>query len=196
MKKITEREKRKRGLKRGTPQTADFFFFLRKCFFQKKKTKQLRPKKKILSTREKKKKKTWNFWKKETRKKKMNTWNTWQGKMKKCEENLQNLRSVLRFLSSHAKSVTISRICRCCCNFFRGNPRRSSWFYFGMCVFLKKFNNQLWRVTVFLKKSDNFYWTYHKNTHFATKNVFAEDSSQECDNPCCQTMRSWYWYER
>ena len=38
-------------------------------------------------------------------------------------------------MDSPAKSSTISRVYRCCCNFFRQNPRRFPWFCFGMCLF-------------------------------------------------------------
>ena len=57
-------------------------------------------------------------------------------KMKKNRENskMRDLRRFLRVLSSHAKSSTISRVCRCCCISFRRNPRRFPSFS-GMCVF-------------------------------------------------------------
>ena len=39
------------------------------------------------------------------------------------------------------------------------------------CVsFPRKINNPFWSVTVFPKKSDNFHWTWNKNTHFPDEN--------------------------
>ena len=41
-------------------------------------------------------------------------------------------------MDSHAKSSTISRVYRCCCNLFRQNPLRFPSFCFGMCLFPKE----------------------------------------------------------
>ena len=39
------------------------------------------------------------------------------------------------------------------------------------CVsFLSKNNKPFWEVIVFQKKSDNFHWTWNKNTHFTDEN--------------------------
>ena len=39
------------------------------------------------------------------------------------------------------------------------------------CVsFPRKINNPFWVVIVFPKKSDNFHWTWNKNTHFSDEN--------------------------
>ena len=39
------------------------------------------------------------------------------------------------------------------------------------CVsFPRKINNPFWVVIVFPKKSDNFHWTWNKNTHFTDEN--------------------------
>ena len=39
------------------------------------------------------------------------------------------------------------------------------------CVsFQRKINNPFWGVIVFPKKSDNFHWTWNKNTHFTDEN--------------------------
>ena len=39
------------------------------------------------------------------------------------------------------------------------------------CVsFPRKINNPFWEVSVFQKKSDNFHWTWNKNTHFFNEN--------------------------
>ena len=39
------------------------------------------------------------------------------------------------------------------------------------CVsFQRKINNPFWGVIVFPKKSDNFHWTWNKNTHFSDEN--------------------------
>ena len=62
--------------------------------------------------------------------------------MKKNEEtsrNMKNKREISEdfhsFLSSHEKSSTIFRAYRCCCNFFRRNPRRFPCFCFRNVCF-------------------------------------------------------------
>ena len=45
------------------------------------------------------------------------------------KKNVKSLK-ISKVLSSHAKSSTISRVCRCCYNFFRRNHRRFPWFCF------------------------------------------------------------------
>ena len=56
--------------------------------------------------------------------------------MKKNEKmkKMKNEKSKKK-LDSDAKSFRISKVYRCCCNFFRQNPRRFQWFCFGMCLF-------------------------------------------------------------
>ena len=57
-------------------------------------------------------------------------------------------------LDSHAKSSTISRVYRCCCNFFVEILDVSE------CVsFQWKINNPFFGEGGFPKKSDNFHWT-------------------------------------
>ena len=58
----------------------------------------------------------------------------WGGENEKMKKNDEK-RKKNEKMDSHAKSSTISRVYRCCCNFFRQNPRRFPWFCFGMCLF-------------------------------------------------------------
>ena len=70
-------------------------------------------------------------------------------------------------MDSHAKSSTISRIYRCCCNFFRQNPRRFPWFCFGMCLFPEenqqpvlggqRFSEEKWQFSLDVKQKHTFY---------------------------------------
>ena len=69
--------------------------------------------------------------------------------------------------SSHAKSSTISRVYRCCCNFFRQNHRRFSWFCFGMCLLTEeneqpvlgcnRFSEEKWQFSLDVKQKHTFY---------------------------------------
>ena len=54
------------------------------------------------------------------------------------------------------KTSTISRLYRCCCNFFRQNPRRFPGFVSECVSFPRKINNPFCGLTVFPKKSDKF----------------------------------------
>ena len=70
-------------------------------------------------------------------------------------------------MDSHAKSSTISRVYRCCCNFFRQNPRRFPWFCFGMCLFPEenqqpvlggnRFSEEKWQFSFDVKQKHTFY---------------------------------------
>ena len=77
------------------------------------------------------------------------------GKMKKKEEKMQKQMHKKEnenceiFGDFNATSVTISKVCRCCCNFFAKSSTMSM-IFFGMCFFTKKINNPFWKVTVFL----------------------------------------------
>ena len=59
---------------------------------------------------------------------KIKKWKKWK-KVKKWK--IEKMKK----LDSDAKSWTISRVYRCCWNFFRQNPQRFPWFCFGMCLF-------------------------------------------------------------
>ena len=131
----------------------------------------------------KKKWKNEKKWKKKTEKnmkqckkmKKMKKWKNgkkWKMKKKneKNREKWWKKTEKWKKMGSHAKSSTISRVYRCCCNFFRQNPRRLPWFCFGMCLFPKENQQPVLGVIVFQKKSDNFHWTWNKNTHFTDEN--------------------------
>ena len=56
--------------------------------------------------------------------------------------------------SSHAKSLTISMVCRCCCNFFFVEILDEFHdFVSGMCPFPEENNQQpIWGLTVFYKE--------------------------------------------
>ena len=86
-------------------------------------------------------------------------------KMKKNDEKRKNKK-----LDSHAKSSTISRVYRCCCNFFRQNPRRFPWFCFGMCLFPKENQQPVFGCNRFSEEKWQFHWTWNKNTHFSDEN--------------------------
>ena len=66
---------------------------------------------------------------------------------------------------------TNSRVYHCCCNFFRRNHRR-----FPMILF-RNVSLSRWKSTTnfgvspfFQGKSDNFHWTWNKNTHLSDEN--------------------------
>ena len=111
-------------------------------------------------------------WKKFKKKEKMKKWKKWKKKKKtkKKWRKMMKKERKMEKLDSHAKSSTISRIYRCCCNFFRQNPRRFPWFFSECVSFPREINNPFWVVIVFPKKSDNFHWTWNKNTHFTDEN--------------------------
>ena len=113
---------------------------------EKNKKKQQHWKNKKQKTKEKRKRKNKKTWKKA----KMQKWTKETKKHRKCE----NSSEFSGFLSSHAKSSIISRVCRCCCNFVQWNPQRFPWL-FGMCgkiffgrvvppIFLGKFRILPW----------------------------------------------------
>ena len=70
-------------------------------------------------------------------------------------------------LASHAISSTMSRVYRCCCNFFRQNPRRFPWFCFGMCLFREenqqpvlgghRFSEEKWQFALDVKQKYTFH---------------------------------------
>ena len=70
-------------------------------------------------------------------------------------------------IASDAKSSTISRVYRCCCNFFRQTPRRFPWFCFGMCLFPEenqqpvlggnRFSKEKWQFSLDAKQKHTFY---------------------------------------
>ena len=113
--------------------------------------------------------KTWKNEKKWKMKKKKEKWKKWKNekKTKKMEKNDEKKKEKWRNLASHAKSSTISRVYRCCCNFFRQNPRRFPWFCFGMCLFLKenqqpvlggnRFSEEKWQFSLDVKQKHTFY---------------------------------------
>ena len=83
------------------------------------------------------------------------------------EKNDEKRKKNEKKLDSHAKSSTISRIYRCCCNFFRQNPRRFPWFCFGMCLFPEenqqpvlggnRFSEEKWQFSLDVKQKHTFY---------------------------------------
>ena len=118
-----------------------------------------------IEKKEKKKKKKGKYekkWKNEKKWKKMKKWKktkNWRKMMKKERK--------MKKIDSHAKSSTISRIYRCCCNFFRQNPRRFPWFCFGMCLFpeenqqpvlgCNRFSEEKWQFSLDVKQKHTFY---------------------------------------
>ena len=65
----------------------------------------------------------------------------------------------MKKLDSHAKSSTISRVYRCCCNFFVKILDDFHDFVSECVSFPRKINNPFWGVIVFPKKSGNCHWT-------------------------------------
>ena len=76
----------------------------------------------------------------------------------------------MKKLDSHAKSSTVSKVYRCCCNFFVKILDDFHDFVSECVSFQRKINNPFWGVSVFPTKSDNFHWTCNKNTHFTDEN--------------------------
>ena len=104
-------------------------------------------------------------WKKMKKMKKMKKWKKKTKKMEKKDEKRK--KNEKKKKDSHAKSSTISRIYRCCCNFFRQNPRRFPWFCFGMCLFPEenqqpvlggnRFSEEKWQFSLDVKQKHTFY---------------------------------------
>ena len=65
----------------------------------------------------------------------------------------------MKKMDSHAKSSTISSVYRCCCNFFRQNPRRFPYIFFVMCLFAEENQQPVLGGNRFSEESDNFHWT-------------------------------------
>ena len=131
-----------------------------------------------------KKWKKWKKWKneinakkmrkKEKMKKKRKNWKKWKikkkwkkkKKTKKMEKNDEKTKKNEK-MDSHAKSSTISRVYRCCCNFFRQNHRRFPWFCFGMCLFHEenqqpvlgsnRFSEEKWQFSLDVTQKHTFY---------------------------------------
>ena len=81
-------------------------------------------------------------------------------KLKKNEEDFAKCeisKDFFRFLSLHAKSWTISRICRCCCCTI-------SMIFSGVCFFPEESQQPILGVSVFPKWQ--FYWTWNKEHTF------------------------------
>ena len=137
----------------------------------KKKWKKWKYEKKWKNEKNEKMKKNekWKKWKKwEKRKKWKNMKNEKNEKMKKkWRKMMKKERKIKKKMDSHAKSSTISRIYRCCCNFFRRNPRRFPWFCFGMCLFPEenqqpvlegnRFSEEKWQFSLDVKQKHTFY---------------------------------------
>ena len=102
--------------------------------------------------KKKKNMKKWKKWKNNGKKekwKKMKKWKKWK-KMKKIKKFLKmekiekNEKKWLKMMKKRKKMKKFAftrkifhdfQVYRCCCNFFRQNPRRFPWFCFGMCLF-------------------------------------------------------------
>ena len=54
--------------------------------------------------------------------------------------------------------MTISRVCRCCCNFFRRNPERRPCFFFSECVFPCENQQPSWGHTHFKEANQLFFF--------------------------------------
>ena len=102
--------------------------------------------------------------------KKMKKWKKmekWKKKKTKKFRKMMKKERKMKKLDSHAKSSTISRVYRCCCNFFRQNPRRFPWFCFGMCLFPEEnqqpvlrshgFSEEKWQFSLDVKQKHTFY---------------------------------------
>ena len=84
-------------------------------------------------------------------------------KMKKNDEKERKMKK----LDSHAKSSTISRVYRCCCNFFSSKSRRFPWFCIGMCLFpnenqqpvleCNRFSEEKWQFSLDMKQRHTFF---------------------------------------
>ena len=108
----------------------------------------------------------WKKWKNEKKTKK------WKKKKKneKIEKNWWKEKEKWKKLDSHAKSSTISRVYRCCCIFFVKIFDDFHDFVSECVSFPRKINNPFWVGSVFPEKSDNFHWTWNKNTHVTDEN--------------------------
>ena len=104
-------------------------------------------------------------------------------KKRKNEETWLTMKT-WRNLASHAKSTTISRVCRCCCYFFRRSHRRFPWFS-EECVFFPKENQQpvlgghrfserQWQFSVDVKQKHTFY--RRKSTNNIAKVSFSNNN--------------------
>ena len=110
--------------------------------------------------------KKWKKMKNEKNEKMKNEKNKKMKKKDKMNENDEK-RKKNEKMDSHAKSSTISRIYRCCCNFFRQNLRRFPWFCFGMCLFPdenqqpvlggNRFSEEKWQFSKDVKQKHTFY---------------------------------------
>ena len=103
-------------------------------------------------------------WKNEINEKWKKKRKKWRKIMKKTKKNEK--------MDSPAKSSTISRVYRCCRNFFRQNPRQFPRFCFGMCLFPdenqqpvlggNRFSEEKWQFSLDVKQKHTFYrrkWT-------------------------------------
>ena len=86
-------------------------------------------------------------------------------KNEKMKKNDEKKKKKNEKMDSHAKSSTISRVYRWCCNFFLKILNDFHDFVSECVSFPKKINNPFWGVTVIPKRSDKFHWTWIKNTH-------------------------------
>ena len=116
------------------------------------------------------KKRKWRKLKKMKKNQKMTKMKKWKKKekMKKTKENEEKSKNdknekMKEKWRKMAKSLKISSL-------HTQNPRRFSWFCLGMCLFPQENQQPVLGLTVFPKKSDNFHWTWNKNTHFTDEN--------------------------
>ena len=80
-------------------------------------------------------------------------------KRTKMEKNDEKRKKNEKKLDSDAKSSTISKVYRCCCNCFVKILDDFHDFVSECVSFPRKINNPFWGLTVFPKKSDNCHWT-------------------------------------
>ena len=155
----------------------------------KKKKNEVNEKKRKMRKNEKMEK--WKKWKtvfqkkkrKNEKRKKMKTWK----KNEKMEKNDAKTKKNEK-MDSDAKSSTISKVYRCCCNFFRQNPLRFQWFCFGMCLFPEENQQHVLRGQLFFsRKVTIFIGRETKHTFYrrkSTKIKFAKVSP--CNNNICK----------
>ena len=133
-----------------------------------------------------KKKEKMEKWKKNEKMKKMKKWKKWEKmkkwkkkwkneKIKKKWKNEKNEKKTKKMEKNDEKRKKNEK------NWIHTqNPRRFPGFtvvvvtffvkILGMCLFPEENQQPVLGVIVFPKKSDNFHWTWNKNTHFTDEN--------------------------
>ena len=118
----------------------------------------------------------WQKMKEHEKMKKMKKWKKRKNVEKWCKK-----KEKWNKMDSDAKSSTISKVYRCCCNFFRQNPWRFPWFCFWMCLVPEDKSTTRFGWSAFFRRQVTIFIGRETKTHILPTKINEKKSLRSVD---------------